>query len=89
MVLFFFISALLPNFISALIPKLGSSRLAVSPDSGPAGKGLVWEVFISRYLDVRCLLGTGKGMCQSSIGSFEILFPVANVLPSFNIKYLN
>lgn len=68
---------------------LGSSRLSVCPDSGPAGKGLVWELFISKYLDVRRLLGMRKGMCQSSIGSFEILVPVANVLPSFNIKHLS
>lgn len=60
---------------------LSNGRSAMWPDSGLAGQGLDWEPFICKCSFVRHLVGKRVGMCQSSVGSFEILIPTASMLP--------
>lgn len=73
---FFCLFVLLPSRIS-----LRNSRLATWPDSGLVGKGLGWELFNCKCPYERHLLEMREGMCQSSVGSFEILVPTASMLP--------
>lgn len=67
---------LLPSRIS-----LRNSRLATWPDSGLVGKGLGWELFNCKCPYERHLLEMREVMCQSSVGSFEILVSTASMLP--------